>query len=119
MKYEKIEDMSVWKESMFLVSDFYKLIKDNYWLSKDYALLDQMKRSIISVPSNISEWFARKTNTEFKRFLDISLGSLSEFKTQIYICKMVWYIDDKILNSFLDKILSIEKQLKWFIKYLK
>ena len=90
MKYNKVEEMPIWIESMSLVSSFYNLIKTNSLLRKDFALLDQMKRSVISIPSNISEWFARKTNIEFKRFLDIALGSLSEFKTQIYICNMVW-----------------------------
>jgi len=119
MKYSKIEDMPIWKEAMSLVENFYKLAKSNNLLNKDYALLDQMKRSVISILSNISEWFARKTNTEFKRFLDISLWSLSEFKTQIYICEMVWYIEKTTLNEFLNRILSIEKQIKWFIRYLK
>ena len=119
MKYTKIEELPVWKDSIKLVYKFYKLTKNNSLLSKDYILLDQMKKAIISVPSNISEWFARKTNTEFKRFLDIALWSLSEFKTQIYICNMVWYIEEKVLNKFLEEIVFIEKQIKWFIKYLK
>ena len=86
MKYTKIEDVPVWNDAMNLVVKFYSLLDKNKRLAKDYPLQDQMKRSVISIPSNIAEGFARKTNTEFKRFLDISLGSLSEFKTQVYVC---------------------------------
>ena len=119
MKYTKIEEIPVWNDSLDLVANFYFLLKDNLLLKKDFALQEQMKRSIISVPSNIAEWFARKTNVEFKRFLDIALWSLSEFKTQIYICNKIWYIDNVIMTNFLNNILDIEKQIKWFIKYLK
>ena len=117
MKYKKVEGLPVWKDSIELVKILYEEINNNSF-KNDFALQDQIKRSVISIPSNIAEWFARKTWNEFLRFLDISLWSLSEFKTQIYIAYYIWYIEDDKLNMFIKLIENIEKQIKSLILYL-
>jgi len=118
MKYEKVEQLPIWKLSMNLVKELYLEIKNNKNLNKDFALQEQIKRSVISIPSNISEWFWRKTWNEFVRFLDITLWSLYEFKTQVYICREIWYISNDRLHFFLDEISKIERQIKSLILYL-
>ena len=117
MKYTKAEELPVWKESIKLVKMLYDEINNNSF-KNDFALQDQIKRSVISIPSNIAEWFSRRTWNEFLRFLDISLWSLSEFKTQIYIAHYIWYINEDKLNLFIDLISEIEKQVKSLIIYL-
>jgi four helix bundle protein len=94
------------------------LINNNQKLQKDYWLQEQMKRSCISISSNIAEWYGRKSNTEFIRFLDIALWSLFEFKSQFYILFNIWYINKKTFEDFLKNIEEIEYMVKSLIKYL-
>ena len=76
------KDLNLWQKAMKLVKLTYLLIKK---LPKEetYALSDQMRRAVISIPSNIAEGNGRKSKTEYIRFLDISRGSLYELETQL------------------------------------
>ena len=78
------KDLNVWKESISLVTFIYEKTK---LFPKDelYALTSQIRRSAISIPSNISEGAARESNKEFLRFLFIAQGSISELDTQLLI----------------------------------
>jgi four helix bundle protein len=79
-------------------------------------LISQIRRSAISIPSNIAEGAARSGKIEFKRFLYISLGSLAELETQLILAQRLNYFDDK---SVFDKIIDIRKIICGLIKYLK
>jgi len=79
--FKKIEDINVWKESIDLVLYVYKLINQSKTFQKDYGLKDQVQKSAVSIPSNISEGFERETNAEFIRFLYIAKGSCGELRT--------------------------------------
>ncbi len=114
-----VEDINVYRDSMGLITKFFKLAYTNNNFKKEFSLTDQLKRCVVSIPSNISEGFERDTKKEFIRFLYIAKGSCFEFKTQITICKNLNLIAEyeyKELFSEADKIL---KQLGSFIKYLK
>ena len=63
-KIQKFEDLNVWKESVKLSVNIYKVLKN----CKDFGLRDQIQRSAVSIPSNISEGFDRKGNKEFIQF---------------------------------------------------
>jgi len=80
------KDLQVWQESMNLVEEVYKLVK---LLPKEetYALSDQLRRAVVSIPSNIAEGQNRNTGKEFIQFLYISLGSASEVETQLLIAQ--------------------------------
>jgi four helix bundle protein len=89
----KHHDLIVWKESVELVKEIYDLTA-NFPKEEIYSLTSQIRRSAISVPSNIAEGAARTTNKEFINFLSISRGSLSELETQIIIAKKIGYLDN-------------------------
>lgn len=76
-KVEKFEDLDVWKEGVRLSVDIYQILKD----CRDYGFKDQVQRSVVSIPSNISEGFERKGNKEFIQFLYIAKGSCAELRT--------------------------------------
>ena len=93
-------DLIVWQKSMELVKETYTLVKK---LPKEetYALSDQMRSAVISVPSNIAEGYGRKSKTEYSRFLDTARGSLFELETQIHIGIMLgFYIEEDANKAF-------------------
>lgn len=92
------KNLDVWIESMKLVRLGYEFTKD---LPKEelYGLASQIKRSVISIPSNIAEGAARKSNKEFIQFLNIARGSLSELETQIILSQELFNVKgDKIIG---------------------
>jgi four helix bundle protein len=73
-----------------------------------YGLVSQIRRSSVSVPSNIAEGHGRKSNKSFVNFLKISLGSLSELETQLIISVVLGFISENVLG---EKIKEIRKML--------
>ena len=93
-------DLIVWQRSMILVEEIYAMSKS---FPKDelYGLTSQLRRSAISIPSNIAEGEGRKSENEFKRFLYIAKGSLCELETQVIIAEKLNYLNSKQLNFIL------------------
>jgi len=101
---------------MNMVTEVYKLVK---LLPKDetYALSDQMRRSAVSVPSNIAEGSSRNSPKEFIQFLYISLGSLCELETQLLIAQNIGYLKD--VDKLKQETQSIKKMLNSLITSIK
>ncbi len=110
--------LEVWKQSMELVIKLYKII-EGFPKEEKYILIDQIKRSAISIPSNIAEGAGRHTKKEFINFLHIAQGSLSELDTQLEIALRSDYLTNDA-HSILDKMMiSIDKMLTGLIKSQK
>ena len=118
MKVIKVEDFEIWKESIKLVVLVYNLIK-NTDLKKDFVLSEQIKKSVISIPSNIAERFERNNNNEFKHFLNIAKGSIGELKTQIYISLRLELINKPQFNKLNNKIIRLSSKISNLITYLR
>ena len=115
---EKFEDLRVWQMARQIVSSVYRLSSVDGF-SKDYALRDQIRRACISIPSNISEGFARRSNREFVQFLFIAKGSAAEVENQLYLALDQGYITQQEFNSVYEGLELLSKQLSKFITYLK
>ena len=115
---EKFEDLEVWKLSMDLCADIYRLTNTEL-LARDFGLKDQIRRSAVSVPSNISEGFERDSKNQFLYFLVIAKGSCGELRTQLKIARMLNYLKEEEYKTINEKCISTSKQLAGFIKYLK
>lgn len=89
----------VWQKSMDLVTELYKM-KQNFPATEVYALTSQIRRSAISIPSNIAEGYGRNSTNDYKRFLQIAVGSLFELQTQIEIALNLNYISKNIFDKF-------------------
>ncbi len=91
MEIQNYRDLLVWQRAMDLVVEVYRLVK---LLPKEeqYALADQMRRAVVSIPSNIAEGQARKGKKEFLNFISISQGSRAELQTQLLICEKLDYL---------------------------
>ena len=111
------KDLDVWKNSIELVTEIYNITRD---FPKDeiYGLTSQIKRSSVSVPSNIAEGAARKNEKEFIYFLFISRGSLAELETQITIALNLKYLKQSVFDAVSSKIIIVRKQLSGLINHL-
>lgn len=92
------KELIVWQKSMELVEEIYRLVR---LLPKEetYALSDQMKRSAISIPSNIAEGHGRNSSKDFSRFIFIAQGSKAELETQIEICVRLDYLTEQQIKK--------------------
>lgn len=112
------KDLNVWKNSIELVTSIYELTK-NYPNNEQYGLISQMKRSAVSVPSNIAEGAGRNYKKEFIQFLFIAQGSLSELETQLIISVNLKYIEESSFELLNKNMNEIRAQISGLIKYLK
>ena len=110
------KELEVWKRRILLVLAIYETAQK---FPKDelYALADQIKRAVVSIPSNIAEVASRNTTKEFIQFLYIALGSASELETQIIIATKLGYIKNE--ETLLSDITIIRKMLNALISSLK
>lgn len=98
-KIQSHKDLKAWQESMDLTIYIYNQINKFPDFEK-FVLSSQMRKSSVSIPSNIAEGFGRQSSKELIHFLYIALGSLSELETQIEIAFRLNYIQEtKISNE--------------------
>lgn len=79
-------DLFIWQKAMTLVTNTYQTTQ-KFPKEELFGLTSQIRRSAISLPSNIAEGYGRESNKEFSRFINIAISSLFEFQTQIEIGK--------------------------------
>lgn len=96
--------------------DVYELTK-HFPKEELYALTSQLRRSAISIPSNIAEGCARNKNGETIHFLYIALGSLAELETQLIIASKLGLLDSS--NNIFKKVIFVKQLTIGLIKYLK
>ena len=107
-KLNSYKELEVWKVSMDFVTEIYQLTM-NFPSNELYGLTNQMRRSAISIPSNLAEGSGRRNTKEFIQFLYISNGSLSELETQIEIAFRLGYLTD--IESPMQRIRFLRKML--------
>ena len=104
------KDLVVWQKSSDLVLEIYKVLAE-FPVDERYGITSQIKRSAVSIPSNIAEGSVRRSKKEFIRFINISSGSAAELQTQLYLSMNLGFLD-KLKFEELDKnITSILKML--------
>lgn len=115
---ETHRDLRVWQQSIDFVSSIYLMTRS---LPKEelFGLASQMRRSAVSVPSNIAEGYARGTDKEKIHFLRISSGSMSELETQLTLCLKLGYISQEEYNTTSEKLVSVWKQLNALISVIR
>ena len=111
-------ELDVWKYSREMVKLVYKITK-SFPNEELYGLTNQIRRSAVSVPSNIAEGVGRQSNKETIHFLYIAKGSLQEVETQLYLSFDLEFISKESLNSILEKVISNKILLNGFINYYK
>lgn len=111
-------DLEIWKESRKLVSMIYLLTKS---FSKDeqFGLTSQIRRSAISIPSNVAEGCGRRISKDTLQFLHIARGSIYELETQLYLAIDLNYIIKEKQVKINNHIVICKKLLNGFINYYK
>lgn len=112
------KDLIVWQKSLDLVLEIYRLT-ENFPTDEKYGLTSQMKRSAVSIPSNIAEGRGRGSRKDFRQFLIIAYGSGAELETQLEIARRLPF--GKNLNYILiDQLLSeVMRMLNKMLSSLK
>ncbi len=116
MSKQSYTELDVWKQSRSLVNIIFLLTK-KFPKEEIYGIVSQMRRSAVSVPSNIAEGCGRNYPKDSIQFFFIARGSLYELETQLYLSFDQNYISEDDLNSTLKTILDCKKLLNGFINY--
>ena len=117
IKINSYKDLIVWQKSMELVKWIYKLT-EAFPKSEIYGLTSQIRRSAVSIPSNIAEGSRRGTRKDFRSFLLNSYGSGAELETQLEISKMLDFVKDENLKAADGLLVEIMKMLNKMITNL-
>ena len=117
-KIRDFKDLIVWQKAMELVAEVYRLVKilPNEEL---YSLSNQIRRSAISIPSNIAEGQGRNSVKEFIHFLAIAKGSKAELETQLLLCVKIKYLNNTEIENAINLIQEVGKMLNGLQNSLK
>jgi len=111
----RYRDLLVWQKSVDLVTEVYKMTQ-SFPTSELYGLTSQIRRSAVSIPSNIAEGYGRNSTNDYKRFLQFAAGSLFELQTQIEIAFNLNYISKNIFDEIFEKAKELDRMLLSLIK---
>jgi len=109
------KDLFVWQKSMALVTEVYSITR-LFPKEELYGLASQIRRSAVSIPSNIAEGYGRYSTNDYTRFLQIAIGSLYELQTQLEICLNLGYLSKDTFEKIYEQSREIERMLSSLIK---
>lgn len=112
------KELEVWNKSMQLAASAYEVAR-LLPVEEKFALADQIRRSAVSIPSNIAEGYGRQSEKEFLQFLFIARGSTFELETQIGLCSIIHASDEKKITDTLNLIQETGKMITSLISFLK
>jgi four helix bundle protein len=107
---KSFRELRVWQQAIDLVEKIYRLTQ-TFPKQETYGLMSQLRRAVISVPSNIAEGHTREHIKEYLHHLSMAQASLAEVETQLEIGVRLKYINRNQLSRLLDEIGSLGKQL--------
>ena len=114
-KIKSFTDLEAWKEGHKLVLLIYK-ITVNFPKDEMYGLISQMRRSAISITSNIAEGFSRHSFKEKVQFYSITQGSLTELQNQLLIAKDVGFLDKNTFSTIAEQSIKVSKITNGLVK---
>lgn len=112
------KELIVWHKSVDLVTEIYSYTK-HFPKEELYSLTNQIRRSSISIPSNIAEGHSRRSQADYIQFLKIARGSCAEFETQLMISKNLNYLSINDFAHLSEKSEEIAKMLNALITKLQ
>ena len=104
------KELIVWKRAIKLCAHIYRLTAD-FQNEERFGLISQIRRAVVSVPSNIAEGGGRRTDKEFAHFLGIAHGSICEVESQLYVSVELEFTDFDKIDFITTEITEIQKML--------
>lgn len=114
----KFKELQIWKRSRKFCSAIYN-ITTGFPNSEKFGITNQLRRTSVSIPSNIAEGSSRNSNKDFSRFLQMAIGSAYEIETQLLIASDLKFISEKQLTPALSELEEITKMISKFKYTLK
>ena len=114
----KLEDLKIWNKAMDIAVKTYLLSAD-FPKEEKFGLTSQIRRSAVSVPSNIAEGAGRNTKGEFKNFLGIASGSSYELFTQLILSYKLKLVKKDLVDPIISEVLEVQKMNYALIKSLE
>jgi four helix bundle protein len=114
-KVVSFTDLIAWQEAHKLVITIYKISKQ-FPKTESYILIDQMKRCVVSISSNIAEGFSRKSKKEKNQFYYTSLGSVTELQNQLLIAKDLSYMTKEVFYEVANQTIIVHKLSNGLLK---
>jgi four helix bundle protein len=118
MGMHNFRELKIWQRAMDLAVEVYNIVDKFFPKEEKYGLSAQVKKSAVSVPSNISEGAGRATNNQFRYFLEISMGSNNELQTQLELARRFNYITQETTDKILDEAIQVYKMTLSFYNTL-
>jgi len=115
MKIKSFTDLIAWRKSHELVLRVYK-ITCCFPREERYALIDQIRRAVVSISSNIAEGFSRRTYIEKNRFYYMAQGSLTEVQNLLLIARDLGYLDNNIFKDMAERTVEVHKLINSLVK---
>ena len=112
------KELKVWQEARTLVKAVYTLSKA-FPDEERFGLTNQVRRAVISIPSNIAEGCGRKTDKDFCHFLYVSQGSSFELETQLILAMDLEYISEETFNEIEIAVTKVQKMLNGLINSIE
>lgn len=103
-------DLEVWQKSRILVKEIYSL-SQNFPREEQFGLTTQIRRAVISIPSNIAEGHSRQSTKDYISFISMAIGSLAEVDTQMVLAQDLNYISNKDYAAVESNIHSLQQML--------
>ena len=113
--FKSYRDLEVWQKAMRLAKRIYQ-VTQKFPNDERFGLTNQLRRAVVSVPSNIAEGHARFGAGEFSRFLSIATGSVAEIETQILLSQDLGYVKEELTFELLAELDIIGKMLRGLAK---
>ncbi len=114
----KFEELKIWQEAVKFANDIYALAK-KFPKVEQFGLTQQLTRAVVSISLNIAEGQGRNSSADFSRFIQMSIGSVNEVVTILYIASEQKYMNKQEFNILYNKCEELSKMLYSFRKYLK
>lgn len=111
-------ELKVWQKAIEFSVDIYKMTS-SFPTEEKFGLISQLRRSAVSIPSNIAEGSSRTSDKEFFHFLSISIGSAYESETQLIISNKLKYVNDTNFEELTKKVTEIQKMLNSFSEIIR